>query len=607
MKQNKRVLSFLLAVCLIVGFLPAICVAAETDTQILGVEDIAQGQYLYYGENKWLVLDAEADNNGQAGVFLLSADVAASGIQFENSGLTNVWDDSDAKAWAEAYAAKTFTEDELTAIKAVSKTDTAGTYNGLAWKESALSSEQVFFLSAEEVSTYLDADHAVAGNGWWLRSGCADNTGIFAGVVSDIGIVGTPHVAAKYDARPAMNLDSSRIAMFKSVTDGYKVVLLDETAVFFASAEIDTQTKGYTDWTVDVTYSGAMTGENACVSAAIMDADGNTVYYANVENNSESGTAYVAIPDGLLGKYTLKLFSEQVNGGNKTDYASNTVSFDFTVEDGMGKVIDWNVALGDDLNLNFHVKVEESVVAHGYMNITVGNGEVKAYKVSEAAKDADGNYIFSANVAAAQMTDAVKLQLSNGEEKGAVHTYSVRQYANTILAGNYSQEDKMMVSHMLNYGGKAQLYFHYNIQNLADKDITVEAATVPTESSTVTVSGSVEGLRFYGASLVFTNKTAVRYYFTVSGNIDDYSFKVGDTGYKAVEKDGMYYVEIPGINPQDLANEIALAVSGGTDSMTVNYSPLNYIVRMYAKGTDTLKDLLAAMYGYHLEAVSYAK
>ena len=606
MKQKKRILSFLLAVCLIAGFLPATYVAAETTVQV--VENIGDGQFLYYGENKWLVLDGDADNNGQAGMFLLSADVASSGIQFENSGLTNVWDGSDAKAWAEAFAAETFTEEEMSAIKTVTKTDAAGTYSSLPWKESKLNNEQVFFLSAEEVSTYLDADHAAAGNGWWLRSGCADNTGIFAGVVSDIGIMGTPHVAAKYDARPAMNLDSSKIAMFKSVTDGYKVVLLDEAAAFAASAEVGTQDKGYTDWTVDVTYSGAMTGENAYVSAAIIDADGNTVYYANVANNSESGTATVAIPDGLLGKYTLKVFSEQVNGGNKTDYATGTVSFDFTVDDGMGDVISWNLALGDDLSLNFYVKAEPSIVSDGYVSITVGEGDAARHKISDAAQDAEGNYIISANVAAAQMTDVIKLQFSIGEEKGAVHTYSVRQYANTILAGDYDEEMKALVQEMLNYGGKAQLYFNYNTQNLADEGITVEAATVPTESNNkVTVSGSVKGIRFYGASLVFANKTAVRYYFTVSGNIDSYSFNAGESGYRAVEKDGMYYVEIPGINPQDLSEEIVLTVSNGTDSMAVGYSPLNYIVRMYGKGTDALKNLLAAMYGYHLAAFRYTK
>ena len=603
MKQNKRILSFLLAICLIAGFLPAVNVAAETDTQILGVEDIAEGQYLYYGENKWLVLDGDADNNGEAGMFLLSADVASSDIQFEDSGLTNVWDGSDAKAWAEAFAAESFTEDELSAVKAVTKNDAAGTYSGLAWKESSLNGEQVFFLSAEEVSTYLGTNMA-AGNGWWLRSGCADNTGIYAGVVSDIGIVGTPHVAAKYDTRPAMNLDSSKIAMFKSVADGYKVVLLDETTDFLASAQIGTQEKGYTDWTVDVTYSGAMTGENACVSAAIVDADGNTVHYANVANNSESGTVTVAIPDGLLGKYTLKLFSEQVNGGNKTDYATGTVSFDFTVDDGMGDVISWNLALGDDLSLNFYVKADPSIVSDGYVSITVGEGNPLAYKITDAPQNADGNYIFSANVAAAQMTDVIRLQFSIGEEKGAVHTYSVRQYADTILAGNYEKELKALVREMLNYGGKAQLYFNYNTQNLANKGITVEEATVPTENNKVAISGSIEGIRFYGASLVFTNKTAVRYYFAVSGDIESYSFKVGESTYKAVEKDGLYYVEIPGINPQDISKDITLTVS---DSMTVTYSPLHYIVRMYGKGADTLKNLLAAMYGYHLKAASYTK
>jgi hypothetical protein len=138
MKQNKRIFKLLLAICLIACFLPAIYVAAETDTQILAVEDIADGQYLYYGENKWLVLDAIADNNGQAGIFLLSNDVAASRIQFENSGLTSAWNLSDAKAWADAYAANTFTSEELSAIKSMAKTDAAGTYQGLAWKGSHL-------------------------------------------------------------------------------------------------------------------------------------------------------------------------------------------------------------------------------------------------------------------------------------------------------------------------------------------------------------------------------------------------------------------------------------------------------------------------------------
>ena len=108
-------------------------------------------------------------------------------------------------------------------------------------------------------------------------------------------------------------------------------------------------------------------------------------------------------------------------------------------------------------------------------------------------------------------------------------------------------------------------------------------------------------------TFVSTIILSLQYYFVGSGAIDSYSFRVGETTYRAVEKDGMYCVEIPGINPQDLARDITLTVSDGTGSMTVKYNPMHYIVRMYAKGADTLKDLLQAMYTYHLEAVGYIK
>lgn len=598
MKQNKRIISLLLALCMVAMLLPVMTMAAEDTTEVIGVENIADKQYVYYGENKWLILDADADNTGIAGMFLLSADVVESGIQFDASGLNNAWASSDAKAWTASYATETFTDTELTAIKSVTKTDD-------------LSAEQVIFLSAEEVRAYLGADgseYMAAGNGWWLRTGhTVEGAAIYAGVVSDIGFVGNPHVAAKYDARPAMNLDTAKIAMFKSVEDGYKVSLMDESVSFTASCMVADQKKDYSDWNIDVTYSGAITGENAYVSVAIFDADGNTVHYANVANNSESGTASVAIPEGLLGNYTLKVFSEVCNGGTKTDYASNSVEIPLFVDDAMGDIESWNLSLGDDLDLNFHVKVNASVAADAYMNITVGSGSPDSYKVSEAQMDDAGNYIFTANVAAAQMTDTITLQLSVGEELGAVHTYSVQQYANAILADKAQEAYHGLVKEMLNYGGKAQIYFGYNTDNMADKDITVEAAAVPTETETkVTVKGSVDGIRYYGATLVFESKTSVRYYFNVSGDINEYTFTVAGDSLKPVQKNGLWYVEVSGINPQSLDQEYVIEVSNGTDVLSVNYSPLHYIVRMYnGNSTENLKSLLQAMYGYHEAAKSF--
>ena len=62
-------------------------------------------------------------------------------------------------------------------------------------------------------------------------------------------------------------------------------------------------------------------------------------------------------------------------------------------------------------------------------------------------------------------------------------------------------------------------------------------------------------------------------------------------------------LEIADILPQDLDDQITLTVidpQGGTISVT--YGPMNYIVRMNAAGNGDLKNLLKALYNYHLAA-----
>ena len=73
-------------------------------------------------------------------------------------------------------------------------------------------------------------------------------------------------------------------------------------------------------------------------------------------------------------------------------------------------------------------------------------------------------------------------------------------------------------------------------------------------------------------------------------------------GYAYGEKNGMYYVEIADINPQDLDNAITVAVN---ETLTVSYSPMNYIVRMSTKGSENLQALMKALYNYHLAAEDF--
>lgn len=145
--------------------------------------------------------------------------------------------------------------------------------------------------------------------------------------------------------RPAFNLDLTSVLFTSAAVGGkadstvdgnltevaaydgneWKLTLKDgDRSGFTASTtSATTQVENYSNWTVDVAYSGAQTGSNEYVSAMLVDSSGSVLYYGRVAQNSASGEASITIPTGLaVGSYTLKVFSEQYNGDKKTDYAS---------------------------------------------------------------------------------------------------------------------------------------------------------------------------------------------------------------------------------------------------------------------------------------------
>ena len=260
------------------------------------------------------------------------------------------------------------------------------------------------------------------------------------------------------------------------------------------------------------------------------------------------------------------------------------------------------VSLGSELVVNFYAEVTDTEGAA--MTFCV-NENTKTVPVTQA-RHIEGNlYAFPCAIAAAQMTDTIEATLSDSGNTYQTST-SVRDYAQKLFVSK--QWDKLAATDMmvatLNYGAAAQTYFGYNTEILANAgyEKAVEAA-IPEADSSSRATGSVSGIAYYGASLVFESKIAVRFYFTVSEDIADYDFSIGEA---PVAKNGMYYVEIPGIDPQDYADEITLTVSDGADELSVTYSPMHYISRMNSKtDNQNLKDLLGNLYGYHLTAVNY--
>ena len=262
-----------------------------------------------------------------------------------------------------------------------------------------------------------------------------------------------------------------------------------------------------------------------------------------------------------------------------------------------------SVTLGSNLTVNFYAEVTDT---EGAVMTFLVQGSEQSVPVTQA-RHVEGNlYVFSCELAAAQMTDTVQATLTDSGNTYQEST-SVQEYAQKLFASRQwdmlAANDMMLAT--LNYGAAAQNYFGYNQENLANDGYVKEyTAEIPAVDSSNMVSDNLSGFSFYGASLVFRSRVAVRFYFT--GSTEGKTFQVGEKAYTPVSKDGMHYVEIPDINPQDYAKNIELTVSDGTNELVVTYSPMHYISRIHGKTENTeLKTLMSVMYGYYQTAVSY--
>ena len=380
MKPKRRILSLLLAICLVVGIMPTAAFAANNDKAIqLGASNISGYDstngydYIYYGEwdnspIKWRVLD-EQTNTQNEGLFLLS-DVllgtgTSGGVYFDNSGSdSNVWQNSTAQTWCKNFYSNNFSSKEQNAVLATTKSDSAYTSTsfGYAYGVSSLSGDKVFFLSAEEAENsaygFTDDNARIANYGnsagyWWLRSPYAYLANS-AGLVSDTGdVYGDAYVSYAWAARPAFNLDLNSVLFISAAEGGkisaaasggnqggeaagsifeigdytgneWKLTLKDESRRFSANVNGQTNVSAQAGDSVQITYSGAETGDKEYVSVLLCDSSDTVLYYGNIAQNSESGTATVSLPSGLAaGDYKLEVFSEQCNGNYKTDYASS--------------------------------------------------------------------------------------------------------------------------------------------------------------------------------------------------------------------------------------------------------------------------------------------
>ena len=260
----------------------------------------------------------------------------------------------------------------------------------------------------------------------------------------------------------------------------------------------------------------------------------------------------------------------------------------------------WGLTLKDEIVVKFNMVFSDEIVqdADAYVEVKVGANTTK-FPVA----DIDG--LLEVSVSAAQMTDEITLCVVKGNEnRGEEMVFTVRQYCETILADEKYAAYHPLVKEMLNYGGHAQAYFGYNTEDLANEGLKdVGVLDVPADAAPEKiVSGEIKGISFYGASLLLRDKVTLRFYFTVTGDIAEYTFKVNGKEVNWNQKNGMYYIDAKDIVSQDLGESVTVTVN---DSLTITYSPMNYIVGMSNNSTPGLSALVKALYNYHLAAKAF--
>ncbi len=305
------------------------------------------------------------------------------------------------------------------------------------------------------------------------------------------------------------------------------------------------------------------------------------------------------------------------------------------------------LSLGGNIAVNFHMLLSDEVKNDETtrMIFTVPDAD-SSYEfevpVSEARVTDEGYHVFTCEVAAKEMTSAIKAQIVTDDYQGDVYEYTVKEYAQyilqqaeeaensyaggiagsvsggsisntsnagTITAGNEYTKAAPLVKAMLNYGANAQLYFGHNTDSLAnDTEYMSDADKALDENLDLsaykfTLTGSEESIGYYGSSLSLKSETAIKHYFTAHDGVDISSLTVTVNGEDAelVQSGDKYVLMIDDILAQNLDDNFMVQVGG----ITLNYGVFSYGNKALGTSKDVLKNLVRAMYAYNAEAEVY--
>ena len=359
--MRKRILSILLALCMVLCLVPITVFAAGGAKAILpgtsaqSILKIDKSRLSFAG-HEWWVIGQKTDKSNNAPIITLLAvnndfgDVpfrTGSAVPFENARRYSedngyyANNPSDMSQWRKPneYAGSTLQQKMVSLAEAIPEKEQAvirpkDITEGITGQE--VKAQKLWAFSQED-SIYLYRNSCKYAAKWWTRSS-NEVYGYGSWTIHPDGRSGSA-LNVDYDAavRPAMEMDLSSV-LFISAAEHGKVADLTTPIAEYAGDEWkltlhDSDRDDFTAKTVlvngsvlEVEYKNAKVGDNEYISAVIKDADGSFSRYTRVvqldgTTNGTRGRAAIDLTGIDMTGKTLCVFNEQFNGDHKTDYA----------------------------------------------------------------------------------------------------------------------------------------------------------------------------------------------------------------------------------------------------------------------------------------------
>ena len=235
-------------------------------------------------------------------------------------------------------------------------------------------------------------------------------------------------------------------------------------------------------------------------------------------------------------------------------------------------------------------------------------------------------YRVSVSLAPSQMTYSVKLYANGTDGAGKAYVYSVKEYAQDVIADTDLSKDHDAMRALLNWGAMAQLMFSDSEDSLANdgifargtnpanavKDIP-DTSITPVSSTNETVFPTANGAVSLNVYLSNTD-VAMGFIFPYNGEgtLTADIYKNGDLVKEndavVLEKEGYWRANVRDLTATCYDDVYKVVVKDGTNTMTAEYSILAYVDYVIADGAKAAdgstigaeqKNVCRAMYQFY--------